>query len=420
MTVWLKRVHYTGVMAALVVAALMAASSCAFHHTKYENPITKDTQQPDKLLYDKAIKDLEKGRYEMARLTLNTLINTYDSSEFLAKSLLAIGDSWYKEGGVSGFAQAEQQYKDFELYYPTMPEAAEAQYKICQTHMNQMGKPDRDVNQTLRAEQECKQVVTQYPNSKYVTQAEQDLRNIDEVLAEGEMETGNLYYKKGSRPAAANRYAGLVEQYPLYSKADEALWRESEEYLGMGARLRPQAVQALQKLVRDYPLSAYADDAKKKLHDLESEVPEADPAALARMKYEQDNRTKTSTLHDATSFLRQGPETSMAAKTGTPAMNPPKQSIPANVPSPQGVAGFNGDVTVAPVTATPTLAVAPTATSPDPSTQKQAANSKDKKNAKKNAKKADKKQDQATTADPNQAPAPPRDPIVSPVQAPPR
>ena len=79
--------------------AASAASSCGFHHTEYENPITKDTQQPDKVLYDKAIKDLEKGRYELARLTLNTLINTYDTSEYLAKAKLAIADSWYREGG---------------------------------------------------------------------------------------------------------------------------------------------------------------------------------------------------------------------------------------------------------------------------------------------------------------------------------
>src|SRR5579863_10547285 len=116
-----------------------------------------------------------------------------------------------------------------------------------------MGKPDRDTNQALRAEQECKQVVLQYPNSKFVPETEQILRNIDEDLAEGEMRVGNMYASKGSRAAASNRFAGIIDQYPLYSRADEALWKESEEYLGMGARLRPQAVTALQKIVRDYP-----------------------------------------------------------------------------------------------------------------------------------------------------------------------
>ncbi len=30
--------------------SMLGASSCGFKRTKYENPITKDTQQPDKVL----------------------------------------------------------------------------------------------------------------------------------------------------------------------------------------------------------------------------------------------------------------------------------------------------------------------------------------------------------------------------------
>ncbi|MEI4920853.1 outer membrane protein assembly factor BamD, partial [Klebsiella pneumoniae] len=79
-------------------------------------PISKDTQQPDKVLFDKAINDIERSRYEIARLTLQTLINTYDTSEYLAKAKLAIADSWYREGGSHGLAQAEAEYKDFILF----------------------------------------------------------------------------------------------------------------------------------------------------------------------------------------------------------------------------------------------------------------------------------------------------------------
>src|SRR5215470_1516793 len=115
-------------------AAILAVSSCGFKHKKYENPITKDTQQPDKVLFDKSINDIEHGRYEVARLTLNTLINTYDTSEYLAKAKLAVADSWYREGGTHGLAQAEAEYKDFILFYPQMEEAAEAQNKVCDIH----------------------------------------------------------------------------------------------------------------------------------------------------------------------------------------------------------------------------------------------------------------------------------------------
>src|ERR1700730_5845057 len=138
----------------LVILVAGVTTSCGFRRHKYDDPITKDTKQPDKVLFDKAIADIEHSRFEIARITLNTLINTYDQSEFLAKAKLAIADSWYREGGTSGFAQAEAEYKDFILFYPTMAEAGESQEKICMIHYKQMEKADRDAVQALRAEDE--------------------------------------------------------------------------------------------------------------------------------------------------------------------------------------------------------------------------------------------------------------------------
>jgi outer membrane protein assembly factor BamD len=347
-----------------MLVALLAAS-CGFKRKKYENPITKDTQQPDKVLFDKAVSDIEHGRYELARLTLNTLINTYDSSEYLAKAKLAIADSWYREGGSKGMAQAEAEYKDFILFYPTMEEAAESQERICMIHYNQMDKPDRDPNNSLRAEQECRNLIVQFPNSKFVPQTEQRLREIQEVLAEAEMRTGDFYHKKGSNAAAANRLEAVVSQYPLYSRADEALWEAADSYSRMGPRFRQRTGDTLAKLVKDYPLSPYADLAKKKLEAMELPVPDADPAAVARMKYEAANRTKLSLTHRSMDNLRRNPEVATAAKSGTPTMNNPKASIPASVPAPPGSTGVN-EVTLQPVSGTSALDTNPDARAKPP------------------------------------------------------
>src|SRR5512132_3405573 len=106
--------------AAVVAAVAILFSGCGLRGKKYDNPITKDTQQPDKVLFDKAINDIEHSRFEVARLLLQNLINTYDTSEYLAKAKLAIADAWYREGGAHGMAQAEAEYKDFILFYPAM------------------------------------------------------------------------------------------------------------------------------------------------------------------------------------------------------------------------------------------------------------------------------------------------------------
>ena len=335
---------------AAVAVAILALGACGFKHKKYENPITKDTQQPDKVLFDKAVHDIERGRYEVARLTLNTLINTYDTSEYLAKAKLAIADSWFREGGTHGLTQAEAEYKDFILFYPTMEEAAESQKKICDIHYKQMEKADRDPNNALRAEQECRQLVVQFPNSKFIPQTTQELREIQEVLGEAEMRVGDFYHRKGSLASAANRLTGVVDQYPLYSRSDEALWLAGDSFNRMGPRFRQQAGDSYARIVRDYPLSEYATQAKSKLKTLEVDVPDADPSAVARMKYEAANRKRSSLTHKSMGFVRRGPEVNTAARSGSPQMSNPKQNIPASVPVPGATAGFSGDVTAAPVT----------------------------------------------------------------------
>ncbi len=308
-------------------------SACSFHKKKYENPIAKDTLQPDKVLFDRAIGDIEHGRYEVARLTLNTLINTYDTSEYLAKAKLAIADSWYREGGAHGLAQAEAEYKDFILFYPAMEEAAESQWKVCQIHYKQMEKADRDSAQAIRTEDECRVLVTQFPNSKYIPQAQQMLRDTQEVLGQKEFLTGSFYHAKGAYPAAANRLSFVADQYPLFSGADEALWQAADSYRRMGDRFEGQAADDYTRIVRDYPLSAHAEDAKDRLQEMKRPVPAGDPAAIARMKYDDENRTKRGMVSKAMNVFSSRPDAHLAAKTGAPSMTTMRPPTPVSVPS---------------------------------------------------------------------------------------
>ena len=78
----------------------------------------------------------------------------------------------------------------------------------------------------------------------------------------------------------------MADQFPLYSKADEALWQLADSYHRMGDRFENKQADAYTRIVKDYPLSAHADEAKAQLEAMKRPVPEADPVAYARMKYE--------------------------------------------------------------------------------------------------------------------------------------
>jgi outer membrane protein assembly factor BamD len=329
--------------AVLVLVTGVLATSCM--HKKYETPITKNTQQPDKILFDQAMKDIEHGRYETARISLQTLMNTYESSEYMAKAKLAVADSWYREGGANGMAQAEAEYKDFQLFYPNMEEAAEAQNRICDIHYREMNKSDRDYSPTVQAESECRALIVQYPNSKFVPQATQKLREIQESLAEHEFVVGNFYWKRDMNPAAANRLNAVVDQYPLYSKAGEALFEAGDSYSKMGPRFRNEATDMFSRVVRDYPLCDRVDDAKKRLGDMEKPIPQVSQAALDREKYDAENYHRPGMLKRSMGWLGSGPELSHAAKSGAPTMTDPKRTLPASIPAPASTENGNANGT---------------------------------------------------------------------------
>jgi TonB family protein len=91
-----------------------------------------NAQPADKVLYDQAINRIEHRDYEGARLALNTLINSYATSEYVPKAKLAIADSRFREGGAHGVALAEAEYRDFILFYPNLRDAAESRLRQIQ------------------------------------------------------------------------------------------------------------------------------------------------------------------------------------------------------------------------------------------------------------------------------------------------
>ncbi|MGB7024385.1 MAG: outer membrane protein assembly factor BamD, partial [Candidatus Acidiferrales bacterium] len=317
---------------ALLVSFIPAG--CLFSGHKKTAAKTPDTNaEPDKILYDRALNDYNHGRYTESRLSLQTLINSYPDSEYLAKAKLAVADSYYKEGGTEGLTQAVAEYKDFETFFPFLPEASYAQMQIAMAHYRMMEKPDRDVTQARLAEQEFQSFLLKYPKSPLVPEADQRLREVQEVLGDGDFEVARFYYVKGDYRAAAARLVEVVSRYPLFSQADRAHWMLADilRRAALGskneqerARWRAQADNEYVRLVKEYPLSSFAPEAKRRLTEDNVKIPPSDPDALARAKYEEKYaHDHPGLVRRAMGVMKSSPNVAMAAHTGEPDLNPP-------------------------------------------------------------------------------------------------
>jgi len=312
----------------LTGAVLLSAVQCdaqIFHRKKKINKSTsaENTAEPDKILYDKAMEDVKHGRHEVGRLNLQTLINTYPDSEYLAKAKLSIADSFFKEAGKANMTQAIQAYKDFVIFFPFMKEAAYAQLQVAMAHYRQMEKPDRDRTEARAAEDELQTYLQKYPNDPLEGKAEQHLREVQEVLAEGDFRVGYYYYLKGDKKAAEFRLKSVARRYPLYSKADRALWMLGA--IWEGTEKKDFAANYYAQIVRNYPLSPLVPDAKGRLKALGAPVPQPDPKAVAWMTAEQNApRPRTSLVKKPMAFFKSGPgqELQVASKMGKPQLEP--------------------------------------------------------------------------------------------------
>ena len=307
-----------------------------------------DAGLPDKVLYDKAVAATKKGHFDVARLDLQTLLNTYPDSQYQMKAKLAIGDSWYREGGTAALTQAEQEYKDFITFFPNAPEAAEAQMRVGDIYFRQMDKPDRDYAKAVHAEQEYRLMLQQFPDSTLVPQAKQRLREVQEVMATRESAIGEFYSTHNNWPATIARLQTVVDTYPQYSHMDDVL-------IGLGdafgaearyvrtlklpeagkARLEKiyddQAAAAYRSVVLDHSAAPHVEDARDRLDAMNLPIPTPTPEQAAasvalensRRQYRLQDRARLLVLHQ--------PDVVLAARDGEPSLADPAPTLAPHI-----------------------------------------------------------------------------------------
>jgi outer membrane protein assembly factor BamD len=335
-----------------------------------------NSRQPDKELFDKAMIAMKKGRFDVARLDLQTMLNTYPDSEYRMRAKLAVGDSWFKEGGTAALTQAEAEYKDFITFFPNAPEAAEAQMKVADIYYQQMEKPDRDYTNADRAEQEYRAMINMFPDSSLVPRAKQKLRDVQEVLGERETQIGLYYGTRENFAAAIARLDTVVDTYPLYSKSDQALLGIGDAYAGeahavqiaprlpgaIRERLRAvyqdRAAEAYTKVITRYPMAPHVEDARDRLVAMNRPVPEPTQEAIAENDAEERSRQPLRFTDKTFDIIKHGPSVVEAVHVGEPSLDDPKRTLAPDVTK-QNIALFKTAVDAG-KPAAPAGAVTPT------------------------------------------------------------
>jgi len=236
----------------------------------------------DRDLYLNAMQAMKKSRFIQARLLLQTLLETYENSEYSAQAKYAYAESFYREAGHGNLISAESEFRKFLTFFPDHELSDDAQMMVAMTHVRQLERPDRDNTEAQLAEYELNEMVNKFPDSPLLEEAKEKLRGVQELIAEGILGPAKQYYMRRAYPAVLDRCAEILKKYPAFSGTDRVLYLMGET---MRKSSQPEQGAAFYaQIVRDHPLSGLVGDAKKRLVELKVAVPDPNPVALERAK----------------------------------------------------------------------------------------------------------------------------------------
>lgn len=247
--------HARCALAALAVAAL-AAAGCRSNPA--EDPILR-LSAAEALTEGKEL--MAQAKYTRAQRYLSHAYEVEPNSVAGREGLLLLADSYFLDGGVTNWIQAEAKYRDFLNRFPTSEQAAYAQFQIANSLARRIEKANRDQTATQRALAAYEELIRLYPTSDYAAEAETQIQVVRDRLAESEFVVGQFYLDYRYPGGAIQRFESMLEDFPDYSQRDKVLYHLGVAYQrSRNPEHAGKAAEVFDRLAREFPESEWVDD----------------------------------------------------------------------------------------------------------------------------------------------------------------
>ena len=232
------------------------------------DPKRDDSREAVDKLYAEARDDMSAGSYERAIKTLERIEGRAAGTLLAQQALL---DMAYSQWRMGERVQATATVDRFIKLHPSSPAFDYALYLKGLINFNDnlglfgnlagQNLAERDQQASRDAYQAFKQLVEQFPTSKYSADGRQRMDYIVNALAEHEVHVARYYFRRGAHLAAANRAQQAVRDYPQAPASEEALSIMVASYDKLGlVELRDDADRVLKK---NFPKSRFVEGGER-------------------------------------------------------------------------------------------------------------------------------------------------------------
>ena len=248
-------------LAPLALAAALAACG--------STQAQKDAAAPVEKLYADAMEDVDSANYDRAIKALDRIEGKAAGSILAQQAQLELAYLYWK---TNDKVQALATIDRFIKLHPSSPALDYALYLRGVINFNDdlgflgnlsgQNLSERDQAAARESYQSFKQLVEQFPNSKYSVDARVRMNFTVNQLAEYEVRVAAYYMRRTAYVAAANRAKESVLEFPQTASTPEALAIMVEAYDKLGlTQLRDDAQRVLDK---NFPESSFTAAAKSK------------------------------------------------------------------------------------------------------------------------------------------------------------
>jgi outer membrane protein assembly factor BamD len=239
----------------IVLASLLLATAGCSYLRPAPTPIL-----PAEELYKLGEGHIEKRTYADARDAFKKIVERHPTSSYAARARFLMGETYYRE---SEFDKAIAEFRTFLSFYPRHQIADLVQYRLAMAYYDQIKPIEQDQGLAVKALEEFKKLVKEYPESRYAGDALAKIDISRGRAAQKELWVATYYYNQGNPGGARQRLELVLKEYPRTLVIPEALWLLAEVNVREGKDAAGR--ELLNRLANDYPHTEFGRRAGARL-----------------------------------------------------------------------------------------------------------------------------------------------------------
>ena len=216
---------------------------------------------PAEELYQIGENELNRRRYEEARINFRRIVERHPNSAYAARARFLMGEAYYRE---AEFDKAVGDFETFMAFYPRHQIADLVQYRLAMSFYDQIKPIEQDQTLAAKALDQFKKLVKEYPESRYATDALAKIDICRGRLAQKEVWIAAYNYtQQGNLVGTRQRLEKVLKDYPRTLVVPAAMFRLAEVSFREGTR--DEAVALLRRLASEFGHTDFGRRASARL-----------------------------------------------------------------------------------------------------------------------------------------------------------